>query len=160
MALVERLGRTTQATSWKGEIPLTYVYTPGRAGEVFLKALRDDGQFLGARCGACALTYVPPRTFCERCFARIEDSFVELGSKGVVETFTLCHEAFDGQRKPEPSIVAMIRLDGADGLLMHRLGDVAPDEVRNGMAVEAVFKPKKKREGSILDVEHFKPVAG
>ena len=160
MALVERLGKATEATSWKGEIPLTYVYTPGRAGEVFLKALRDEGRFLGARCQACALTYVPPRIFCERCFARIEDSFVDLGSRGVVEAFTICHESFDGRRKPEPSIVAMIRLEGADGLLMHRLGGVAPDAVRSGMVVEAVFKPKKAREGSILDVEHFEPAAG
>ena len=52
----------------------------------------------------------------------------------------------------------MIRLDGAsDGGFLHKLGDVAPDDVRIGMAVEAVWRPLAERTGSILDIAHFRP---
>ncbi len=160
MALAERIHRTIDATHWRGEIPLNYIYTPGRAGEQFLRALLDEETFLGARCAACGVTYVPARIFCERCFARIEDSFVKLGKRGTVHAFTVSHETFDGVRKEEPSIVALIKLDGADGVVLHRLGDVDPGDVRVGLPVEAVFKPKKDRQGSILDVRHFRPAKG
>ncbi len=53
--------------------------------------------------------------------------------------------------------MAFVKLDGSDGGLVHRLGEVSPDEVEIGMTVEAVFKAKGKREGSILDIEYFKP---
>jgi len=58
----------------------------------------------------------------------------------------------------EPEIMALIQLDGADSVLAHRLSEVDPDDLRIGMRVRAVFKPKKEREGSILDIMHFEPV--
>jgi uncharacterized OB-fold protein len=51
----------------------------------------------------------------------------------------------------------MVKIDHTDGGLVHYLGDVKPDEVYIGMPVEAVFKPKKQRKGSILDIKYFKP---
>jgi len=44
-----------------------------------------------------------------------------------------------------------------DGGIFHRLGDVNHEEVTIGMTIEAVFKPKSKRQGSILDIKHFRP---
>jgi uncharacterized OB-fold protein len=38
------------------------------------------------------------------------------------------------------------------------MGEVELDQVEIGMTVEAVFKPKSKRIGSILDIKYFKPV--
>ena len=40
------------------------------------------------------------------------------------------------------------------------LGEVAPDDARVGMAVEAVWKPLAERTGSILDIAYFKPRQG
>jgi hypothetical protein len=40
---------------------------------------------------------------------------------------------------------------------MHKLGEVDPDAVHVGLEVEAVWKPKAQREGSILDIEYFRP---
>ena len=58
----------------------------------------------------------------------------------------------------EPQLPAVIRLDGAsDGGFLHLLGEVAPDDVRIGMEVEAVWKPAEERAGSILDIAHFRP---
>jgi uncharacterized OB-fold protein len=39
------------------------------------------------------------------------------------------------------------------------LGEVAPDDVRIGMEVEAVWKPLEDRTGSILDIAYFRPKA-
>ena len=42
----------------------------------------------------------------------------------------------------EPQLPAVIRLDGtSEGGFLHLLGEVAPDDVRAGMQVEAVWKP-------------------
>ena len=37
------------------------------------------------------------------------------------------------------------------------LGEVAPDAVRIGMEVEAVWKAPQERSGSIMDILHFRP---
>jgi uncharacterized OB-fold protein len=74
-----------------------------------------------------------------------------------VETFTVCHEDYKGNRKDAPSIIALIRLDGTDGGLVHWLGGVGPEDVEIGMRVRAVFKQRKARTGSILDIQHFTP---
>ena len=60
-----------------------------------------------------------------------------------------------------PELPAVIRLDGASqGGFLHKLGEVAPDDVAIGMAVEAVWRPLEERTGSILDIAYFRPVAG
>ncbi len=157
MALIERIQHTVDATHWRGKIPMNYVYTAGRAGELFFKTLRDKGEFVGTRCESCDMVYVPPRMFCERCFQRIEKNVVKVPNRGVVHTFTICHETYDELSKA-PSIVALIRFDGAEGGLMHWLGDVKLEQLGIDMPVKAVLKPRSKRTGSILDIDYFKPL--
>ena len=156
MALTERFQNNVDATHWKGAIPMNYIYTAGRAQEPFFQALRDKGEFLGARCEACGIVLVPPQMYCERCFADIDGAAVKLPNEGVVHSFTVCHETYDDRPKAEPSVVAFIKIDGAEGGILHRL-DVDPLEACIGMVVKARFKPKKERTGSILDIECFEP---
>ena len=158
MALAERHDKTTNLTHWEGEIPVNYVYTTGRAGEAFFKAV-GKGRLLAAECGACGVVYVPPKTYCERCFARLEDSYTEVAPSGVVHAFTVCHKNMDGTRSDRPIVMAVIKIDQTDGGIVHYLGDVKPEQVHIGMPVKAVFQPKKERKGSILDIKHFKPRA-
>ena len=156
MALIERIENRPDAKYWPGKIPMNYVYTAGRAGEVFFGRIRDEGRFIGARCDECGAVYLPARIFCERCFERIEGKWVDVPNRGMVETFTVCHETYD-ERHKDPTIVAFVRMEGTDGGLTHWLGEVEPEDVYIGMPVKAVFKPKAKRKGSILDIEHFVP---
>ncbi len=157
MSLIERLQNTTDATSWPGKIPMQYVYTAGRAGEHFFQSLKTKGKFVGAKCEKCDQVYVPARIFCESCFARLgPKDYVTLPSTGVVQSFTYSFETFD-EREKKPSLVATIALDGADTVIMHWLGEVEPEDCYIGMPVEAVFKPRNQRQGSILDVKHFRP---
>ncbi len=157
MALIERLQKTTDVTYWEGQIPMSYIYTVGRAGEKFFREL-INGKILGSKCEKCKTTYVPAKMFCEKCFERLEENYLDVGTKGKVHTFTLCFETYEGIRKEKPSIVAVIQIDGTEGFLVHWLDEVDFENVYIGMPVEAVFKPKKEREGSILDIKYFKPI--
>ncbi len=145
-----------QVRRWPGEFPFRYRYTAGVAGTVFLRALRDRGVFLGSRCGRCDYTYVPARLYCERCFERLRAD-LEVGPAGTLESFAVGYVGVDGEPLEEPVTVGLVRLDGADAVLFHRVLDAdRPLEV--GMRVAAVLKPEGERTGSILDVEGFRPV--
>lgn len=157
MLPLEKPHQIPQTIAWPGEIPTYNIYTFGIAGERFFRALKEHGRFLGTRCSACALTYVPPRIYCERCFASLEE-WVEVPGRGTVFTFTLAYYDLDGHRLERPDILALVRLEGAHGGILHRLGEVEPSQVSIGMRVEAVLKPPQERQGSILDIRYFRPV--
>lgn len=156
MSLMYRIQHPRDALAWEGEIPISSRYTVGIAGERFFREIKDNGRLMGTYCPECDITYVPPRLYCERCFAHLEE-WVEVAHTGRVHTFTVVHVGLDGEPLPEPRVVAFVRLDGTDGGLVHYLGDVEPGEVYVGMPVEAVFKDKGERRGSILDIAYFRP---
>ncbi len=132
-----------------------YSWDTGVAVSGFLRGLRS-GKVLGRECRGCGRVLVPPRMFCERCF-RETDGWVEVESTGVVNTFSICHVTWDMQRLKVPELPAVIDIDGSDGGFLHKLGEISPEDVRVGMAVEAVWKPVGERVGSILDVAYFRP---
>jgi len=135
-----------------------YAWDAGVAVGAFLRGLRE-GRILARECRGCERVLVPPRMFCERCF-RGTDAWVEVEATGVVQTFSICHVAWDMSALDEPEIPAVVSIDGSDGGFLHLLGEVAPDEVRMGMAVEAVWRAESERSGSILDIAYFRPAAG
>jgi len=152
MALLER--DPTAPAAWRGDLPVTSRYTAGLAGERFFRALKDEGAILGTYCDHCDFTYVPGRVFCERCMAEL-DEWLDVGLIGEVHTFTLMFEDVDGVHRDEPTIVAFVEM--ADGGIVHYIDEIAPEDVFIGMVVEAVLKPPEEREGSILDITHFRP---
>lgn len=133
-----------------GDLPVSFRYTPGVANTAFFEALRDRGVLLGSRCDACAMTYLPARMFCERCFAELTPQ-AECGPGGVIESFTTGHTGIDGEALDEPVTLGLIRIDGADTVLMHRLLDI--DAPAIGLRVTAQLRAE--RAGSILDIEGF-----
>lgn len=141
--------------AWIDKLPVKNRYTFGIAGEKFFRALKDEGRILGTYCPQCDHTYVPAAAFCERCLSKLNE-WVDVGTSGEIITYTYLYINLDGSPREEPEIVAFISF--ADGGLIHRLGKVEPDQVEIGMMVEAVFKPKTKRNGSILDIDYFKPI--
>lgn len=157
MSFLYRIEHPRDAIAWEGDIPITSRYTVGIAGERFFREILENAKLLGTRCTECDITYVPPRMYCEQCFAHL-DEWVDVPSTGHVHTFTVVHIDLDGNPSPEPRVVAFVRLDGTDGGLVHFLDEVDPDEVSIGMCVEAVFKDEADRKGSITDIAYFKPV--
>jgi acetyl-CoA C-acetyltransferase len=135
-----------------------YEWDAGVAISRFLDGL-EEARILGRECRGCERVLVPPRMFCERCF-RDTDGWVEVETTGTVQTYSICHIRYDMQPLEEPELPAVIAIDGSSGGFLHKLGEVAPEDVRIGMAVEAVWKPEEEREGSILDIAYFRPLAG
>jgi uncharacterized OB-fold protein len=155
-----------------GRMPVSHRYTAGLAGERFFRALKDRGVFLATRCSACSVTYCPARAFCERCLAALEDD-VEAGPGGSLESFTVVHVGLDGERLDPPAVIGLVRLDGADTLLVHRVeasagGNLVRSRDGNlgswraglhiGMRVQAVFEEPARRRGHLDDVRFFEPV--
>lgn len=124
----------------------------------YLAGLKE-GVILGSHCNHCRKTVVPPRVVCEWCFNPM-DRFVPLEDTGTVNTFSLCYVTWDVQRIKDPETPAVIDIDGASPLhgIMHKLGEVDPQEITIGMRVQAVWKPADSREGAITDILYFKPI--
>jgi len=159
---VAPVGRSLSETEFRSavgavehEVDARYEWDAGIAVGRFLEGLRR-GRILGRSCSGCGRVLVPPRMFCERCF-RATDAWVEVGSTGTVQTYSVCHVAWDMRPLETPQMPAVISIDGSDGGFLHLLGEVDPNDVTVGMAVEAVWKHDDEREGSILDIAYFRP---
>jgi hypothetical protein len=135
-----------------------YAWDTGIGIGQYLEALKE-GYLIGAHCRHCRKTVIPPRTVCEWCYYPM-DEFVPLKDTGTVNTFSLCYVTWDVQRIKEPEIPAVIEIDGASPLhgILHKLGEVDPDQVQIGLRVRAVWKPAAGREGAITDILYFKPL--
>jgi len=153
---LEKISDSRAIRHWPGDMETDYLYTLGIAGERFFQEIKKNGRIMGAKCKHCGIVYVPPRMYCERCFEKLEE-WLNVGNRGTVHTYTGAHIDRNGARLKEPTIYALIKIDGTDGGLVHKLEGIDPAEVKIGMRVEAVFKPREKREGSINDIKHFKP---
>jgi len=140
-----------------GEITIPYDYSTGVAGTRFFTELRDNGRIMGTKCAKCGRVMVPPRMFCEECF--IDDvEWVEVGKTGVIQTFAESYLDTTGKRLKEPWMLGIIKLDNSDGGLIHYLGEAKPEDLKIGMKVEAVLKPKEEREGNLSDIKYFRPI--
>ncbi len=157
MSLLHRIEHPDDALNWHGDMPTEGRYTAGIAGERFFREIKEKGQFLATVCLDCDITYMPPRLYCEECFSHL-DEWVEVGSWGHVHTFTVVHRDLDNEPLSEPRILAFVTLDDADGGLVHYLDEIEPEDVYLGMRVEAVFRAEDERQGSISDIEYFRPV--
>ena len=142
---------------WYGNMEADYAYTLGVAGEKFFMEIKENGKLMGAKCPKCNAVYLPPRLYCENCFEALSE-WVEIGDEGYVYTYTIAHLDEDGKPSEKPVIYALIKFDGVKGGLIHKLGEVKPENVKVGMRVKAVWKPKEEREGNITDILYFKPV--
>ncbi len=141
---------------WQLAIPNTY--PAGVIGSKFLIELRDNRKIKGIKCPTCKQVYVPPRSTCKYCFGALS-KLVDVSDKGTLITYAVAHEPNPVQPvEGSPVIYGIVRLDGADTGFVHMLGEVNPKQLKCGMRVKAVFKPKKKREASILDIKYFKPL--
>lgn len=157
MAFFDVLQKATEPRHWLGDMEADhYYYSAGVMGQRFFEALRD-GKLVGAYCERCDRTYVPPRLYCERCFSELTE-LKDVGLRGRVRAFTVVRVDKQGKPLDPPEIFALIDFGPNTTAFLHKLGDVSPEDVRIGMEVEAVLKPKSKREGKITDIRYFQPM--
>ena len=131
-----------------------FLVSTGATGTKFLIALRDEKKIMGLKCPSCNKVYVPPRLHCPTCFDRCSE-WVELNGKGTLSSYTIVRYEEPYMPKQVPFAYAIIQMDGADVGMAHVLGEVDLDKIEVGMRLEPVFK--EEREGSILDIDYFKP---
>lgn len=134
-------------------LTVQHTVSPGEA--VYLRGLAE-GRIIGQRCPVCRKVYVPPRGACPTCGVPTEEN-VELPDRGTVTTFCIVNVPFLGQRITPPYVTAYILLDGADIAFLHLVLGVAAQEVRMGMRVEAVWKPREEWGTTPANIDHFRP---
>ena len=142
---------------YHGQIYIPNTYSAGAVGSRFLIELRDNKKIMGTRCPICNLVYVPARSVCRDCFGELSE-WVEVSHKGTLLTYTVACESNPIQPVSTPIVYGIVQLDGADTGFVHMLGEVDPEKLKIGTKVKAVFKSKKERQGSILDIKYFKPL--
>jgi len=136
-------------------VKLDYVYAASAEESAFYRGLAE-GRLLGQRCPACGKVYVPPRSACPVDGVPTSEE-VEVSDTGTVTTFCIVNVPFLGQRITPPYVSAYVLLDGADIALMHLILDVPAEEVRMGMRVKAVWKPRDEWGTTIENISHFAP---
>lgn len=156
MATVTEKLEGTDVWLYHGQICIPNTFSAGAVGSRFLIVLRDKKRIMGMRCPTCNRVYVPAKSICRDCFKQL-DEWVEVSDKGTVLTYATDYETKSIQPTEAPIVYGIIQLDGADTGFVHMLGEVDPEHLRVGMRVQAVFQ--KERDGSILDIKYFKPIA-
>jgi uncharacterized OB-fold protein len=144
--------------------PVTMITTPVRlhyehtasAGESrFLRGLQD-GRLLGERCPVCGMVYIPPRDACPTDGVPTTEE-VALADIGTVTTFCVVNVPYPGQRVAPPYVAAAVLLDGADIAFQHLILGCEPSQVRMGMRVRAVWKPRGEWGTTPENIDHFRP---
>ncbi|WP_166906617.1 Zn-ribbon domain-containing OB-fold protein [Mycobacterium sp. DL440] len=126
----------------------------------FLKAL-EEGKLLGGRTkkgrdGQPGKVYFPPKE-ADPATGLALDEFIELPDQGTVTTFAIINIPFSGQRIKPPYVAAYVLLDGADIPFLHLVTEIDPADVRMGMRVQAVWKPREEWGLGIDNIDYFKP---
>ena len=135
-------------------VRLTYDHTVSPGESSYLLALAQ-GRLIGQRCPVCGKVYVPPRGACPVDGVPTRDE-VELPDTGTVTTFCVVNVPFHGQRYPSPYVAASVLIDGADIAFQHLILGCPPEEVRMGMRVRAVWKPREEWDVG-HNIDHFEP---
>lgn len=136
-------------------IRLEYRIAAGRALTRYLRGI-ERGVFLGSRCPSCGQVYVPLRETCPSDGTPIEGE-VELPDTGTITTFAVNN--IPDPRAPEvPYVCGYVLLDGADVEMLALVGGVPAADVRMGMRVRAVWRPREEWGPTMDNVRWFAPI--
>ena len=136
-------------------VRLHYEHTASPTETSFLRGLAA-GRLLAQRCPACGQVYIPPRGACPTDGVPTAGE-IELPDHGIVTTFCVVNVPYPGQRVAPPYVAAAVLLDGADIPFQHLILGCDPDEVRMGLRVQAVWKPREQWGTTMENIDHFRP---
>jgi uncharacterized protein len=158
----ERADSVTEATTDDSDVTgiispvrLAYDYAASPEESKFFRGLAE-GKLLGQRCPKCLKVYVPPRGACPVDGVPTAEE-VELPDRGMVTTFCIVNVPFQGQKIPIPYVSAYVLLDGADIAFLHLILETDVADVRMGMRVEAVWKPREEWTTDLNNIKYFRP---
>ncbi|MCW3020548.1 MAG: hypothetical protein JWN10_2856 [Solirubrobacterales bacterium] len=131
----------TEHPSFPGVIALPYKLTTGHAAGAFLAEL-PNRRLVGTRCPSCARVIVPAQDFCAPCGESLQE-LVEVSHTGTLSGFT----------ETATGVLALVRLDGADTDMVHRILDATVEELSIGQRVAVRWA--QEPAGGILDIAGF-----
>lgn len=156
MIFVEKQKDLASPIHWLGGIQDDYLYPSGATGDEFFKHLIKNDSFLASKCPKCSKTYFPARIYCEDCSCDIpKDEWFEIPATGTIKHHIAVSVDNYGKILKEPRIIAMIKIDNADGAMLGVIKTNNLEEELIGKQVKAVFKPKNKRDGTLKDILYF-----
>ncbi|MEB3021699.1 Zn-ribbon domain-containing OB-fold protein [[Mycobacterium] crassicus] len=125
----------------------------------YLRALKE-GKLLGARTtgpdGQKGKVYFPAREADPATGRQLTD-YVELTDTGTITTFAIINIPFQGQKIKPPYVAAYVLLDGADIPFLTLVSEIDAHDVRMGMRVQAVWKPREEWTYGMENIEYFRP---
>jgi uncharacterized OB-fold protein len=136
-------------------VHLVYMVTAGRHHSRYLRALAKK-QIIGVRCDECRRVYVPPRGSCPTCGLPSAEE-VPVRDEGTITTFCVVNIPFGNMPFDPPYVAAAVLLDGADIPFFHLIRGVAPDEVRMGQRVRAVWVEDSALAPTAESIRWFEP---
>jgi len=136
-------------------IQLEIQHSASHPESAYLRALKE-GKLLGARTGEQGKVYFPARE-ADPATGRQLTEFVELPDTGTITTFAIINIPFQGQKIKPPYVAAYVLLDGADIPFLTLVSDVDAHEVRMGMRVQAVWRPREQWTYGMENIEYFRP---
>lgn len=132
----------TETPAFPGRIALPYTLTAGAAAATFVAELANR-RIVGARL-ASGRVLVPAQDFCGRTGEEPVE-LLEMPTTGTLSAFTETHEG----------VIGLVRVDGADTDMAHRIVEAAYDELAVGQRVEARWVPEAS--GAMTDLAGFAP---
>jgi len=156
MTFVEKQTDPTTPMHWPGNMQADYLYPSGVAGNRFFKHIMKNDSFLASKCPKCNKTFFPPRLYCEDCFVEIsENDWFEVPASGKIKLSTVTMIDTYGEKLDNPIVVAMINVDKTDCSMLGIIQTNNSNDDLVGTHVQAVFKPKNQREGTLKDIQYF-----
>ncbi len=134
------------------EIEFDYTRSLGPVLSQFMTALAGR-RILGAR-GADGRVHAPPFEY-DPVSADPPGDLTEVGPEGTVVSWSWMPEPLEGQPLAEAFAWALIRLDGADTVMLHAVDAGSASAMRTGMRVRPRWAAS--RTGSIRDIACFEP---
>lgn len=130
----------------------------------FFGTIRDEAKLLAIRCSECQRVIFPPRPVCGFCRISVgerDEDWLVLKDTGTIISIILATER-EVDRKTariigKPNPCAFIRLDGGDHwtVLVHYLEMMDPEDLKEGLRVKALWKPREERKGRMSDIDCF-----
>jgi uncharacterized OB-fold protein len=139
------------------DIEFDYTRSLGPVLSQFMTGLAGR-RILGAR-GADGRVHAPPFEY-DPVTAEPPGELTEVGPEGTVVSWSWMPEPLEGQPLAGPFAWALIRLDGADTLMLHAVDAGSAAVMRTGMRVRARWAAAASRVGSIRDIACFEPCDG
>ena len=94
--------------------------------------------------------------FCPSCFVEIKEN-APLEKQGYVYSYTTVNRNRAGEPLDEPLTVALIKFEGANGGIVHRLQIDDQNNVSFGTKVGPILKDERERTGALTDIIAFRP---